>query len=170
MKNLSLIITLLCLGLTIQAQSLSVELSTDSVLIGNTIMLKFHIEDSEAEFEAPAFENMDIVGGPNFSSSVQIINGEMSSEKNITYYLRPKEIGTFYIPPAYLVDKNYTLETEALELRVYPNPEGIIVGPKMEHNLIFDDFEWPEFPEFNLKKPLPATPGKSKSKQPLRKI
>ena len=94
----------------------------------------------------------------------------MSSEKNINFFLRPKEIGQFFISPAYLVDDNITLETQALEINVYPNPEGLIVEPKMENNLIFDMFEWPETPEMELNKPIPSSSNKSKSTQPIRKI
>ena len=169
MKSLSFIL-LVCLGFNLNAQSISVELSSDSILLGNTIKLNFHIEDSEAEFEAPDFDHFEIVGGPSYSSSIQIINGEMSSEKNINFFLRPKEIGQFFISPAYLVDDNITLETQALEINVYPNPEGLIVEPKMENNLIFDMFEWPETPEMEVNKPIPSSSNKSKSTQPIRKI
>jgi len=166
MKHLNLFF-FLCLGFYIQAQSFTVQLSSDSILLGNSIRLNFSIEDSQAEFEAPDFEGMQLISGPNYSSSVQIINGDMKSKKSISFILRPENIGQYFIPPAYLVEEDYTLETEALELNVYPNPEGIIESPSvMENNFIFDSFEWPELP-FKMTEPKRK---KSKSNKPLRKI
>lgn len=166
MKYLNLFL-FMCLGFYMQAQSFTVQLSSDSILLGNSIRLSFTIEDSQAEFEAPDFEGMHLVSGPNYSSSVQIINGDMKSKKSISYILRPDNIGQHFIPPAYLIDEDYTLETEALELNVYPNPEGIIEGPPvMENNFIFDSFSWPEIP-FKQAEPKKK---KSKSNKPLRKI
>ncbi|MGA0285311.1 MAG: BatD family protein [Saprospiraceae bacterium] len=166
MKYLNLLF-FLCLGFCTQAQSFSVQLSSDSILLGNSFRLNFTIEDSQAEFEAPDFEGMHLISGPNYKSSVQIINGDMKSKKSISFLLRPERIGQFFIPPAYLVDEDLTLETEALELNVYPNPEGIIEGPPvMENNFIFDSFNWPEMPH----KMAEPKKKKSKSKKPLRKI
>lgn len=160
-------------GFYSNAQSFTMQLSTDSILLGNVIQLQYKIEDSNGEFEAPQFENIQIVSGPNLSSSMQIINGQTSSKKQISYILRPTELGSIYIPPAYLLTEEYTLETEPMEIHVYPNPEGIIENPVMENSFIFESFEWPQF-QFRNEIPDPLKPGqqmpKSKSKQKIRRL
>ncbi len=166
MKN-TITICLLFLGFLTQAQSLSVEVSGDSILLGNVITLKFTVENSEANLELPEFEDMQIVSGPNYASSVQIFNGEKTSQKSISLILRPKSIGQYFIPPAYLVTEDITLETEVLEINVYPNPEGIIEEPVMNNTFIFESFTWPETIPFDQKAKKPA---KTKSKNKLKKI
>ena len=163
-----LIFALVILSSTLSAQSFSVELSSDSILLGSYFEIKFSIENSEAEFEAPEFENMQIVAGPNYSSSMQMINNVTSSKKSISYLLKPTEIGNFFIPPAYLIGEDNTMETEALSINVFPNPEGIIENTTLENNFGFQSFEW------NLSNPdldpQKKQKQKSKSKQKIRKI
>jgi len=70
-----LIITLVSLfGLSaVDAQDVkfTVAVSTDSILIGNYFEVTFSIENGDAKnFEAPAFQDFSIVGGPNQSSSL----------------------------------------------------------------------------------------------------
>lgn len=166
MKQLCLLIFIFG-GLQLDAQSLSVNLSSDSILLGNVIQLNFSIEDADGEFEPPQFENMDVVSGPNMSSSIQIINGVRSSKKTISYMLRPKDVGQFFIPPAYLIGEDYNLETQPLELQVYPNPDGIIENPVMENGFIFKSFEWPEM---GFGRDLDEIKPKTKSKKKLRRI
>ena len=167
MKNTLLILFVLS-SLTLSAQSFTVELSSDSILLGSYFELKFTIENTEADFEAPQFEKLQIVAGPNYSSSVQIINNEKSSKRTISYYLKPTELGQFYIPPAYVVEGELTLETEALQINVYPNPDGIIENSTLDDNSGFGSFEWSFSSPFN-ERPKVEKP-KSKSKQKLRKI
>ncbi len=167
MKN-TILACLLFMGFTANTQSLQVNLSKDSILLGNSIKVEFIIENSEGKFEAPKFEEMDILSGPNYSSSMQIINGAKSSKRSISYILRPRDIGKYYIPPAYLIAQDIQLNTEALEFNVYPNPLGIIEDPKMENNFIFESFQWPNmnFHKDDSKK----LEKSSQSKAKIRKI
>lgn len=170
--RITLLFYLVFLGVNAQSQSLEVELNSDSILLGNVISVNFHIKDTNGEFEAPDFEDMTIVSGPNVSSSVQIINGDMTSSKSVNFLLRPSEVGHYYIPPAYVIEDDYTLETEPLEFNVYPNPDGIIENPVMQNNFTLRSFEWPSFDfGFGSERAIPKEkeqPGKPKQK--LKKI
>jgi len=104
----------------------SVEVSTDSVLLGNFIEVKFTLENAKGtNFEAPDFSTFKIVSGPNTSSSYSVVNGEASQSVSYSYYLEPLDIGNYFILPASILVKDRTLETEPLELIVAPNPDGI---------------------------------------------
>ena len=113
----------------------SVEVSTDSILMDNYFEVKFNLENADGQnFEAPDFaEAFNVVSGPNFSSSVNMINGSVTQNMTITYYLEPKDIGAYYIQPASVMAGDEVLETAPIEVMVHPNPDGIKQSPSMNH-------------------------------------
>jgi hypothetical protein len=102
-----------------------VEVSTDSILMGNAFEVRFTIENAAGEIEAPAFEEFELLSGPNTSSSYRSINGKVSQEASYTYLIRPIREGTLYIEAAYCKIGEEVYETEPISIEVYPNPEGI---------------------------------------------
>ena len=76
-----------------QEARFSVEVSTDSILLGNFIEVKFILENAKAgNFTPPEFEDFQVVGGPNHASSYSMINGETTQSTTISYYLEPKDV------------------------------------------------------------------------------
>ena len=157
------------LPIILLGQSFEFKISTDSILIGNYIELSFIAENVDGDFEAPTFDNVEVVGGPNTSNSIQIINGDQSSSTSWSYYIKPNEMGETVLEPAFLVTEDKTYETDPIILNVYPNPDGIIENPrqKMEFS-IFDDFAFP----FSNPKSIPDLDGAKKkdSKKSKRKL
>lgn len=167
-------------GLILNAQSIRVDVSSDSILLGNTVKVTFVVENSESELDVPEFD-MPIVSGPNQSSSIQIINGHKSSSQSFTYYLKPNSEGQFFIPPARLIDEDNILETQAIEINVYPNPDGIINNIEPNNNFFFESMEFPfggfDMNDFWNNANPPINPNEktdkkknSKSNQKVRKI
>jgi hypothetical protein len=109
------------------ATKFSVRISTDSVLMGNTFQVSFSLENAQGNnFEAPDLAlYFDVVSGPNLSTSMQFINGQMSQSTTYTYYLRPREEGVFFIEPASVETPDNYLETSPIEVLVVPNPDGV---------------------------------------------
>ncbi|TVR89536.1 MAG: hypothetical protein EA411_02110 [Saprospirales bacterium] len=131
MKCLLLTLMLVFLGAESQSSEVSfkVEVSTDTILLGNYFEVKFTVENAQPNFSPPEFTDFDIVGGPNQSSSFSMINGQVRRSASFTYYLKPREEGVFYIDAAAIeVDGKY-LETPPVEIFVLPNPDGIIENP-----------------------------------------
>ena len=109
----------------------TVEVSSDSVLMDNYFTVSFTLENAEGDnFAPPAFDEFEVVSGPNTSSSMSFINGKMSQKVSYTYYLRPREVGNYYIHPASIESADGVLETLPQEVIVLPNPDGIIQQPK----------------------------------------
>ena len=170
MKKGIYILSLLLTPFFVVAQTFNVSVSSDSVLIGNYIELKFIVGNLNGEFEAPPLEGFLIVNGPNHSSSVQVINSSTTTKRSWSYYIEPIEQGQIVIPPAYFVTEEKTYETEPLEINVYPNPEGIIVKPR-SGNSFFQQFQ---NPMFDFESMPPRTPPKEvpskKSKRQIKRI
>ena len=80
------------------------------VVVGEQFQVSYELTGEGTNFEAPNFNNFEIVGGPfsSQSSSVQIVNGSVTKSTTHTYsfYLRAIKEGTFTIPAATItVDK-----------------------------------------------------------------
>lgn len=127
-----------------QAAKLTVEVSNDSILLGNYIEVKFTIENATVKnFEAPNFDGFNIVSGPNQSSSMMISNGAVSQTVTYSYYIEPVEVGNYYIQPAFVDTEEEALESLPLEVFVVDNPDGIIQQPSQNNSRGFfnsDDF------------------------------
>lgn len=111
-----------------------VKLSADSVLMDNEFQVQFILENGKgADFKEPDFfQDFNVISGPNYATSMSIVNGEMSQEMTISYYLEPKQEGLFYIGPASIKVGDKVLETAPTEVLVVPNPDGIKQSPEMD--------------------------------------
>ncbi len=175
MNRVCLIVGLALSCMTLSAQSFSIEVSSDSVLLGNYIEVSFKLKNIKGQFEAPTFDGFTIISGPNMSSSMQIINGDMSSTQAYSYYVQPNDIGLYTIAPAYLDTEGSTIETNPTEVNVYPNPNNIIQAPRRESGSSFFDFGDSPFgdsPFFKREQaPLETTPQeKTKPKRKYKRI
>ena len=128
MKKLTLISALLLLSVVLlHAQDeakFKMALRSDTILMGNFFEVKFSLENaSGSNFSPPSFEGFDVVGGPNQSSSLSIVNGVTSQRMGFSYYLQPREVGNFYIEAASIDANGVVLETQPTEIIVLPNPD-----------------------------------------------
>ena len=153
----------------------TVEVSSDSVLLGNHIAVRFTLDQGEgADFQPPAFGDFDVISGPNVSTSFSSINGKVSQQISYTFYLRPHDVGNFFIEPASIRSGSQVLETTPLEVIVLPNPDGIRQESKSFKNdmlpfqwLNLDDMPALEdmLPPGAAPSPAPETPKPQKKKK-----
>ncbi|HEB61850.1 MAG TPA: hypothetical protein ENI82_01750 [Bacteroidetes bacterium] len=146
-----------------QQGEFKVEVSNDTVLAGNYMIIEFDIINTNGDFIAPDFNDFDIVSGPNTSSVFSMINGQTTQKSSYTYYLEPKHEGELYIEPAYLYMEGDTLETGPIKIMVLPNPDGKKIEPKMNDNQF--EFSFPEYddhPFYRKKRSIPEKKSKKK--------
>lgn len=62
--------------------------------------ITFTLNTQGSNFQAPTFRDFNVLSGPNQSTSMQFINGNMSQSVSYTYYLTANNEGTFRIEPA----------------------------------------------------------------------
>jgi hypothetical protein len=178
MKTLLLTCQLLSLGVLLQAQSqFEARVSLDSVLLGNQLEVTFLLSGEKGRnFSPPTFDGFEVLAGPNVSSMTQIVNGSFSQEKRFIYYLKPQDVGIYFIEPAVIYVDGEPLETQPIEVLVVPNPDGIIQQPAnpMQVNPFggsdffnFDNFFSP-FPSPTPKQDPPA-PGEDVHPDSTRK-
>lgn len=168
----AMVFALLCVGaLSAQEEArFTIEISSDSVLLGNYFEVKFTLENAKgSNFEPPAFGEFLLRGGPNTASSMTMVNGEVSQTITYSYYLEPKDIGNFWVEPASIMVEDQVLETEPVEVVVFPNPDGIKQEIPQRHHFEFrmDDFSFP-MPKLQMPEGEEA-PKEQKNKKKKRK-
>ena len=104
------------------AQSLTASLNSTKVGLNDQFQLTFTFEGKEINsvrnFSPPSLSNFYVLSGPNQSTSVQIINGNVSGSLSYSYYLRPKKTGKFTIGVASVSYQGDTYRSNPLKLEV----------------------------------------------------
>ena len=169
MKNILWVLTIIVLNTGIgvsQDQPFYLQLSSDTILAGNVVQLSFIADNISGKFEGPDLKDLNVISGPNTSTSMSIVNGEISQYGSYGYTILLEEIGDVIIPPAYFDTSDGTFETEPTRIIVLPNPEGIIEQSPAESGMY--QFSFPNMPN-NTRKNKKEKESKKK-KRKLRKI
>lgn len=143
-----------------EVQSFEIKISTDTILYGNYLEVRFVAQNLKGTFEPPKFADFDVVGGPNQSTSMSIVNGHTSQTASFSYFIKPKNTGLLHIEPAYyLNDSENNYETQPIQIISLPNPNGVVQESRIEDST--EQFSFGTFPFF---KEAPAAPKKKKLK------
>jgi len=102
------------------AQTFTAAVSKNRVVVGEPIQIDFSVSNGGADnFKPPsAFKEFDILSGPNHSSSVQIINGNMSQSTSVSYFIRARKEGKFTIDPASVIINGTKRESNSIVIEV----------------------------------------------------
>lgn len=140
--------------------------SSDSVFLGHYFQLAFTLENAGAKnFTLPELDpRLEILSGPNTSSSFSIVNGTSSQKTTYTLLIRPAEAGEFFIPPASVEADGKTLQTAPIAIRVVPNPDGKPQPSTGKRDDFFRMDFGDIFGDFPPAKPAPAEEQKKKRK------
>ena len=163
MKKWFLIFSL-SIPLSIAAQKeakISMEVSSDTIGLNNTLEVTVTVENAKSKrFNPPSFDGFS-VQGPSTSTSMSIINGDMTQSATYTFYLTPREKGSFKISPASVDTEGGTLKTEEKNIMVVENFDPEIKPRQRPQSL------WEGNPFFT---PQPRVKEKTKKKFETEKI
>lgn len=136
MNKYILILLVLCGGITLEAQEVSLTADAPRVVrVGEQFRLSFSVNARPTSFTPPVISDFYVLSGPNqsTSSSIQFINGKRTSSYTITYtyYLQATGKGKFTIPPAkVIVDKQeYTSGSVEVEVIGEESESGTTTQP-----------------------------------------
>ena len=122
MKTFRLILFFLINVCLTYAQTLTVTIDKNPVIVGEQFILKFIVDAKAKDFKAPNFQGLRILGGPNSSSSssYSFVNGESKSEITTTfsYYMSAPKEGSFTISPASVNANKKTILSKPLTINV----------------------------------------------------
>ncbi len=100
------------------------EASTEKSVVAQNerfeVSFTFEGGDSQSlkDFRQPDFGGLTILSGPNRSSSIQIINGNMSSSLTYSFILVAKKMGEYQISESSINYKGQVLRTKKLKIKV----------------------------------------------------
>lgn len=132
------------------SQEVAVQVSYDTVYLGNILAVRFSMENWRGDMVDPDFGDFTVAGGPRISSSMSYSGGERKSSKTIIFHLAPPENpGKYQLPPIIFKGENGEFSTPEIPIVVMENPNGIEQDPAIDQNrpyLIdkeFDKFSYP---------------------------
>ncbi len=127
-SRIGILLVILALGLggmlAAVAQDASFDASVDKnpVGMGDQFTLSFRLNNGGVgggkNLQIPDLNKFHIMSGPNQSSSMQFINGAVSSSVTYSYILQPKEIGKFQIGSASIEVGGVVHKTSPITLEV----------------------------------------------------
>lgn len=117
------------------AQDLSIRAFVSDNQVALDGQIQFSVEISGKTTNIPAVEYPDftdfyVLSGPNSSTSIQWVNGNMTSTKTYSYYLRPKKKGSIAIGKARVKIDGEVLETKPITITVTDPSEKKEEKPK----------------------------------------
>ncbi len=110
------------IALQISAQDFSASADKTTVQQGERFQVSFTFSGGEPnsvrDFRPPSFQGFAILSGPNQSSSIQIINGQLNAQLTYSYILKAIKPGRYTIGKASLFYKGKRFETAPLKINV----------------------------------------------------
>lgn len=90
-----------------------------SVAVNQNFQYNLTLENANASnLKPPSFSDFQLLGGPNTSTSMQWINGNVSQSVTYSYILRPKKEGTFKIGKASVTVAGVNMESNEVNIEV----------------------------------------------------
>jgi hypothetical protein len=131
-RLLAFILVVMVVGTNALADDIAFTASVDKNPVGvsERFTLSFELQNAGAgagrNLQLPDLSDFVMLGGPNQSSSMQFINGVVSSSVTYTYVLQPKAVGKWTIGPATIEAGGKTLTSAPIALEVVkgsPRPQ-----------------------------------------------
>jgi hypothetical protein len=86
----------------------------------------FTLNNAEgSQFVPPNFQHFKVVGGPNQSTQMSIVNGRMTRKMSFTYSILAPKIGTFTIASASIVANGKTLKSNPIKIEVIKGKKAV---------------------------------------------
>lgn len=126
----------LFLSFNFQAQEIRFQanVSKNPVAVGEAFRLNFTINAQSSRFSAPDLSKFELISGPSQSTNMQIINGQMSQNFQVSYVLTPKNEGTFVIGPASVTVGNGIVKSNEITLTVKGKVSQQQQNPQQNYN------------------------------------
>jgi hypothetical protein len=166
MKKLSLIFIYFYAVCSLFAQkeaTFKMQISSDTVGLEGTLEVQFILENAKMKkWMPPSFEGFE-VQGPSTSNMMSMVNGDVTQKTIYTYYLIPRETGTYKIGKATANTEGGDMTTEETNVVVLKD----YVAPKKPRNRSFfddddDDLFFRRQPSRPQQPKQPEVPAKKK--------
>lgn len=118
-------------------QKLTAQVSKNKVYTGEAFQISFSCNGNLGEFKPPALRDFEVYSGPNQSTSVQIVNGNMSQTISYSYMIAARKEGKYTIGSASATVNGNKVESNPVTIEVI---KGTPPQQNQSHNDPFADF------------------------------
>ncbi|MDZ7766580.1 MAG: BatD family protein [Melioribacteraceae bacterium] len=121
MKRIFYILFMLVVATNLFAQKFETTADRTTVGVGERFQVYFTFEGQSNDisgFKPPSFEGLRVLSGPNQSTSMQIINGQVSSSVTFSFILTPVKEGEYTIGEAEVSYKGTKYRSNPLKINV----------------------------------------------------
>lgn len=105
-----------------QDATLVASTSRNQVGVGEQFQITYTLKGAGSNFKAPDMRDFVVLSGPNQSSSMEIINGNMSQSISLSYIIAAQREGKFTIGPAAISSNGKQVNSKSLVIEVVKNP------------------------------------------------
>ncbi len=102
----------------------------NKVPVNRRLKVTYSINANGTNFDPPPFKNFKVLGGPNRSTQVRIVNGQVTRKTKYSFILTPVKKGTFTLPPATITVKGNKLHSNDIKVKVTPPQQNKAQGKK----------------------------------------
>ena len=125
---------LLLFAAPIFANALQADIDTDSTVLGESVTYTLTVSGNlESEVEFPSLDGLSVTGTGN-SSQMQIVNGQISRQVSLIFYLQASKAGSFTIPGIRAKVDGKVQSSNAVKL-VVRNPSSHLPSQNSNNNL-----------------------------------
>lgn len=118
-RQLALFVALLLLSANIFAQvDFKVQVSKTSMAVGETFQVTFTVNTTGNSFRPPAMKEFRRLSGPNNSTSMSWVNGNMTQSAAYSFILMAVQEGDYTIEPATIQVNGVEYKTQPLKIKV----------------------------------------------------
>jgi hypothetical protein len=135
MKNKYYILFLLLLFTNVlfaQNVKFTASVSKNQVAAGEPFEISFSVNGNGDRFSPPDFSSFQVVGGPNQSSSMEVINGTTTMSMAYSYELIAVKEGEYTIGPANIVVNGRRMSTNPVKIKVV---KGLAITQNRSQNV-----------------------------------
>ncbi len=114
------------MGFAQEEASFTAEINKTNIGVGKKIKVTFTLKNAAgSHFESPDFKGFDVLSGPNVSSSMSIMNGDVTQSSVYTYYIMAQKVGKFEIPSASIKVGKKELYTAPIPITVVAQSDDL---------------------------------------------
>lgn len=109
-------------------------ISKNPISVGERAQIIFSVNDAGSNFRAPDFAGLRILSGPNQSTSMSIVNGNMSREYSFSFFVEATKEGTYHINPATVTVNGKQIKSNSLKIEVMPETQAQKLRREQQEN------------------------------------
>ncbi|WP_203257472.1 BatD family protein [Hyunsoonleella ulvae] len=117
-KHISLVLLLLVSSFIVAQVKFEAKVSKKKLGINERLRVDFQMNKDGDNFNPPSFNGFTVIGGPNQSVSNSWINGVRTYKKTYSYFLAPKQRGTFNIGQATIEIEGEIYKTTPIKVEI----------------------------------------------------